>query len=76
MKAFYICDKKRGCRYGNTCRASCRWTTDAKHAQNKDKRERYFVIDPRWPTMEELETLQEMRDKAAAIIKTMSHNVT
>lgn len=67
MKAFYICDKKRGCRSCGEPWNECRHTADAKHAKNKDKRERYFVIYPNSRHMGECETLQEMEEKAEAV---------
>lgn len=67
MKAFFICDKKRGCRSCGEPWNECKHTADAKHAKNKDKRERYFVIYPNMQDMEELETLQEMEEKAEAV---------
>lgn len=67
MKAFYICDKKRGCRSCGEPWNECKHTADAKHAKNKDKRERYFVIYPNMQDMEEVETLQEMEEKAEAV---------
>lgn len=66
MKAFYICDKKRGCRNCGEHNA-CKHTADAKHAKNKDKRERYFVIFPNMRDMVEVETLQEMEEQAEAV---------
>lgn len=66
MKAFYICDRKRGCRNCGEHNA-CKHTADAKHAKNKNKRERYFVIYPNGHNMAEVETLQEMESKAQEI---------
>ena len=67
MKAIYICDGKRGCKTCNSGWNECKHTTDAKHAKNKDKRERYFVIYPNSQSMTEVETLQEMESKAQEI---------
>ena len=66
MKVFYICDKKRGCRNCGE-HNECKYTADAKHAKNKNKRERYFVIYPNGRYMAEVETLQEMKNKAREI---------
>ena len=67
MKAFYICDKKRGCRSCGEPWNECKHTADAKHAKNKDKRERYFVIFPNIRDMVEVETLQEMEETAETV---------
>lgn len=67
MKAIYICDGKRGCKTCNTPWNECRHTTDPKHAKYKNKRERYFVIYPNSQSMAEVETLQEMENKAQEI---------
>lgn len=65
MKAYYICDKAKGtCR---NCGNPCTMTADPKHARNKNKRERYFVIYPNGHYMAEVETLQEMKNKAQEI---------
>ena len=69
MKAFYICDKKRGCRSCGEPWNECRHTADAKHAKNKDKRERYFVIYPNVRCLTEVETLEQMEQEAQTIIK-------
>lgn len=72
MKAVYICDGKRGCKTCGSVWNDCRHTTSAKHAKNKDKRERYFVIYPNSQCMTEVETLQEMESKAQEIRATIN----
>lgn len=73
MKTYYICDKAKGtCR---NCGNTCTMTADPKHARNKNKRERYFVVDPIGEYMQEVETAEQMERAAREIIKLLKNNV-